>query len=225
MPLHFPTVVCGYNTHQFPFAELVADILNVRRLAEAHALIDAVCPTREKDQQTKLHQAYYSHPRRLLHNSYRSFLSVMIAPILGVTTKLIYQRQPTFRAHVPHSMAVGEFHRDSQYAHSVHEINVWVPLTKAYATNTIWLESDDGVGDYLPYELDYGQMLFFCGGKLRHGNHVNETRHTRISFDFRVLLPDDYDPETAGRAINTNMALKVGDYFEELDLTEFQCNR
>jgi hypothetical protein len=41
------------------------------------------------------------------------------------------------------------------------EVNFWVPLTRVFGTNTLFVESAPGRGDFRPVELGYGAC---CGG-------------------------------------------------------------
>jgi hypothetical protein len=36
------------------------------------------------------------------------------------------------------------------------EVNFWVPLTRVFGTNTLFVESAPGRGDFRPVELGYG---------------------------------------------------------------------
>jgi hypothetical protein len=99
---------------------------------------------------------------------------------------LVYQRKPTLRIHFPENKAVGGFHKDREYNHPIEEINIWVPVTSAFNTNTIWIESAFDKEDYSPMNLNFGQGLIFDSG-LNHGNKINVENLTRLSFDFRVI--------------------------------------
>ena len=62
-------------------------------------------------------------------------------------------------------------------------------MTRVWNTNTLWLESAPGKGDFQPQELDYGQLLKFDGYECRHYTIDNDSPGTtcRVSFDFRVV--------------------------------------
>lgn len=67
-----------------------------------------------------------------------------IAPLFKGEKRIIYQKKPTFRVHLPNnvgnayngtslvltSLAVGKKHRDYDYFHPPGEINFWLPFTK-----------------------------------------------------------------------------------------------
>jgi ectoine hydroxylase-related dioxygenase (phytanoyl-CoA dioxygenase family) len=128
---------------------------------------------------------------------------------------LIYQRVPTFRVQLPNNLSVGEFHRDRDYGHDPSEINIWLPLTQARDSSTVWIESFEGCEDYKPYNLDNGQFLLFDGANLKHGNQINRTGFTRVSFDFRIIPASRYKPNDR-LSINTKKRMVIGDYFEKL---------
>ena len=117
-------------------------------------------------------------------NTYKDFVHHISSTIFK--EKLIYQRKPTLRIHFPKNMSVGGFHRDRDYNHPIEEINIWVPITLAFNTNTIWIESKFDKEDYSPMNLNYGQAVIFDSG-LKHGNKINVENLTRLSFDFRVI--------------------------------------
>lgn len=127
--------------------------------------------------------------------------------------ELIYQKKPTLRVMFPNNVAVGGWHRDREYNHPIESINIWVPITSARDTNTIWIESSFDVGDYSPANLDYGQFLFFDSG-LKHGNQLNEENKTRISFDFRVV-PKSVFKDSQKTSFSQGLDLKLGKYYEE----------
>lgn len=78
-------------------------------------------------------------------------------------------------------------HTDSDYHHQPNELNVWLPLTRAAGSNTLWAESAPGLGDFHPFELVPGQAMLFYGIQCAHYTVPNETSTTRASVDFRVV--------------------------------------
>ena len=60
-------------------------------------------------------------------------------------------------------------------------------------------------------------MLVFDGVNLAHGNKLNETGKTRVSFDFRVIARSQYRPRHDAQSVNTGARFEIGGYFEELD--------
>ena len=142
-----------------------------------------------------------------------AFLSDIIYP--EFEEALLYQRVPTFRVNLPNNVAVGEFHRDRDYSHQREERNQFLPLTRAYETNTVWVESEDGNEGYSPINLEYGQVALWDGMNLRHGNKTNETGETRVSFDFRVIPVSVFRPSNR-MSVNQITRMDVGGYWEPL---------
>lgn len=125
---------------------------------------------------------------------------------------IVYQTVPTFRVQIPGNLSVGEFHTDKDYNHGEEEINWWIPVTRAYGTNTVWIESEPNKKDYQPYELGPGQALIFSGANLSHGNKVNDTPHTRVSLDFRVVPARDFKSRDTESMIR-KLKMDIGGYF------------
>ena len=44
-----------------------------------------------------------------------------------------------------------------------------------------------------PFKLKFGEMVYWDGNTCIHGNKINNTDITRISFDFRVFFKDKYE--------------------------------
>ena len=117
-------------------------------------------------------------------------------------------------------MSVGEFHKDKHYrnvewAEKVKETNYYLPLTKAYDTNTIWAETEEDKGDYKPFDSDYGECIEWAATNLKHGNKDNLTFNTRVSFDFRIIPKSRYI-ESEHLTINTKIRFGIGGYYEIL---------
>lgn len=209
--------IIEYNVKDFPFAEMIAEFLNVRRLHEIHT----ICPVPElltvgKDQATPIHDAFYNRMSEMLP-LYRSFVREVIAPLFE-EAEIVYQAKPTFRVHLPGNVAVGEFHRDSDYRHQPQERNFWVPVTETNVDNTIWIERTAGAEDYQPCVVNPGQVLIFLGSKYKHGNKPNTSPLTRVSFDFRVLGMSDYDANWSGASHNTDKQFLIGGYYSTMRL-------
>ena len=147
-------------------------------------------------------------------NIYKDFVLYLSSTIFK--EELVFQRTPTLRIHLPKNKAVGDFHRDREYNHPIEEINIWVPITSAFDTNTIWLESAFDKEDYSPMNINFGQGLIFDSG-LKHGNMVNVENLTRLSFDFRVI-PLNKWKEMKGRNLrfskDQNLKFSLNEYYD-----------
>ena len=122
------------------------------------------------------------------------------------------QRTPGIRITRPNQEKVGRlvtYHNGfwNGYTNFLHF--VWVPITRAFDSNTLWQSpwqqsretmlrlhdeswtlkqvSDEVKKVSYPCNINYGQAWLFNAGHL-HGTHNNETDITRCSFDFRVTM-------------------------------------
>lgn len=86
------------------------------------------------------------------------------------------------------SRAILRFHRDQEYGQQPNTINVWLPVTRVYGGNSMYVESAPGLSDFKPVELEYGEALMFYGTEMVHGTLDNLSGGTRISYDFRFSL-------------------------------------
>ena len=174
---------------------------------------------RQNDQSTHYHKKFYELARTPdFLNMYNSFIREVVKPIFG--EEVVYQKIPTFRLHFPGNIAVGEYHRDRNYrdpewAKRVKEFNFFLPLTDAYDSNTIWVESKEGKEDFSPMNSEYGQVIKWDGSNLLHGNKLNEETTTRVSFDFRVMPLSRYEPSVNG-SINTGTLFSLGEYYDKI---------
>jgi hypothetical protein len=205
-------VTVRYDTERYPFARVMAGHLGVPDLAALHHEYRFPLLTRHTDQATLLHRRMYEVGGAFL-DVYRRFVAEQVLDLIG--EDMVFQRVPNFRAQIPGNVGVGYFHRDRDNHHSTTEINFWVPLTPATRHNTIWLESAEGRRDFRPAVLDYGQMLIFDGANLEHGNRVNVSDRTRVSFDFRVIPAAVYE-DNPRRTVVMHTPLVIGGYWERL---------
>lgn len=201
-----------YDTSKFPFNEIVSKMLEVENLAKVHQLKDYPLLSREQDQSTVWHRAYYDKFMGEFYDTYTAFVK-HLAGRLGYE-EIIYQKIPTFRVHLVGNLGVGEWHRDRDYNHDSNELNFWMPFVDTYGTNTLWTESREGEEDFMPYSVRYGEILVFNGADLLHGNKTNDTEDTRVSVDFRLVDPAKFNPSDKG-SINMNTKFDIGGYFEK----------
>lgn len=206
-----------YDIVKYPFKQLIQEALRVDELDLLHS--DSPVFSREKDQSTVLHQRFYELARTdEFQYIYRLFLKMEIKPLYS--ENIVYQAIPTFRVSFPNNIAVGEFHKDKDYrdknwAEAVMEDNFYLPLTDAYDTNTIWVESYEDSGKYSPMNCNNGEFIQWDGSNLKHGNKINLTGFSRVSFDFRVMPKSSYLPSKKA-SINTHTEFKLGGYYSEL---------
>lgn len=97
------------------------------------------------------------------------------------------QRYPTIRLQYPGNVSVFEFHRDTNYAHPLGEINCFYALNKCYESSALQVEKNLGFEDYEPLNLDPGQYALLNTSIYKHGDKINKTKKTRVSMDFRFI--------------------------------------
>lgn len=191
-----------YDVSRIPIADAVRTTLNVddmEKLPASHAVA-----TREEDQGTSYHKHFYQH-FDLLAPLYRQ----LAKELLGAEAENVYiQRIPTLRVQLRNSVAVGTWHRDRDFGHDPQETNYWVPMTRAFGNNTIWIENE-------PIDAQYGDVIVFDGANSLHGNKVNDTAVSRVSIDFRTIPRHAYSP-TDKRTVSYGMPFLLGEYWDFL---------
>lgn len=221
----------NYDIEEYNFADLVREALECELLNEAHCLLPEDVEYNEvfnidNDNATWFHKKFYNR----LNDGWEEFMNVYDSFVENEVSKhfddkLVYQARPTFRIHLPDNVAVGAyenresgFHRDSDpgYDHPVEEINIYLPLTEAFGTNTLWAETEEGKEDYKPMSAAYGEYYIWKGSKLSHGNKLNSTNQTRVSFDFRIIPKSSYNPEDYKTSRSANKKFVIGDYYSEV---------
>lgn len=204
----------NYNPEQWTFREIIRKALEVESLERIHEQVLYEKFDREHDQSSVWHKKYYNNNGEFL-KMYNDFVRMEIKKIFPDEQYIVYQKIPTFRVHLKNNLGVGEFHRDRDYNHGRSEINFHLPFTNTNESNSIWIESKEGLEDYKPCILNYGQILMFDGANLKHGNKVNTSEQTRVSVDFRIVPFSKYEESDKG-SINMNAKFKIGEYFEKI---------
>ena len=205
-----------YNLKEYKFIDEIAKWFNCANLSQIHEMYDANFDvlTFETDQATIFHKKFYSMP----HDSefyaiYKSFIKNKIQSLFN--EEIIYQRIPTFRTQVPNNLSVAEWHKDDDYNHDKHEWNIFLPLTKAQDTNTVWAESKPGKEDYTPMDAMPGDYYLWSGSTLLHGNQLNDTGISRVSIDFRVMPLSKYK-ENNRISTSNHTKMTLGHYWVKI---------
>ena len=209
-----------YNTDLYPFRQIVSEWFDVDNISKLHEIKKYNLFDREHDQSSKWHKVFYEKIREdnSFNELYVKFLTDFVKP--WYEEEIVYQKIPTFRVHLVGNVAVGDWHKDRDYrnlnwAKKVKELNYYVPLTAAYNTNTIWAETSEDKKDFEPMEANYGECIEWGASWLTHGNKVNETTVSRVSFDFRVIPKSRYI-DSNHLTINTKIPFGIGGYYEVL---------
>ncbi|HEX5182640.1 MAG TPA: StrG-like protein [Allosphingosinicella sp.] len=140
----------------------------------------------------------------IMRNSWdvgKAMREAVIERSMPVLKSLIYDRISDFvgpiKSHQPTAMmrvnfhgsrSILRFHCDREYGQTPNTVNVWLPVTSVYGTNSMYVESAPGLSDFAPLELDYGQAFLFYGTEMLHGTLDNMSGGTRISYDFRFSI-------------------------------------
>ena len=192
--------VLEYDAGVFRLEQAVLEMISAAepraRETGLRGLHEAFDPQWQRSKSFKPHRKkmngplYNSEHGASLRREFAKFICKFIAPHVREhtrCTRIYFQSTPSLRIQPPSNFRIGYPHTDSMYFHQRGQINFWVPLTKVYDTNTLWLESAPGRQDYHPLELDIGQCARFYGNQCTHFTLANDTQDTRVSLDLRVV--------------------------------------
>ncbi len=224
-------LVFEYDTDQFDFVSMFSKVLNLEEVSidSLHENIDnSLLPKSEisvdDDQSQDIYSILYKidegyklsgchiNNRGKFLSKFDDFVNFLAKTVFK--EDIVYQNRPTLRVAFPGNKAVGDWHRDREYNHPLEEINIWVPITKANNTNTIWIESEFDKEDYSPVNIDFGELLIFDSG-LKHGNVLNQESKTRVSFDFRVIPASLYKEADSSFSYSQGIEFKIGNYYSK----------
>ena len=175
-------------------------------------------------------------------NLYDKFILDIIKPLFNITpeNKIIVQKTPNIRFHLPNCSNIGYIinsknvysdifgvHKDSEFGHPKKELNIIVPLTKMFGSNSIYYNSipdtDNDTNNTVLYDYNNLKMElnnFYVGNlnECYHYNKINTTGFTRVSLDFRVLRLEDYENHINTNIITYSESFKskfiIGDYYK-----------
>ena len=212
-----------YDEKRYQFVNFFQKLFECENLSKIHEKSEkySFFESPGKDSDTNLHKLFYDYmrktPQEFLY-MYVEFIRNEIAPKIEAKNKLVYQKWPTFRVHLPNNVAVGGWHTDSDYNHPSGEINFIVAITEMFESNTTIAESSPGKMDFRQLELSPGMYVKFDGNKCTHGNLPNRTGVSRVSFDFRVMRYEEYDRNHKLTSISKGNKFIIGEYYELMDL-------
>ena len=164
---------------------------------------------------------------RLLKKICLNELIKKIGPDIMIQTKLNLSIQ------MPNDeTSVLDIHSDCWSADSPFQLNVWIPMTKAYKTNSMFILNKDlslkyfkelskegkfkknlkpKINDFI--KTKFGEYIIF-NPSLLHGNMINKTNKTRVSLNIR--FKSYFSPEPTLR----NSDRKFGTYYKNFNITE-----
>lgn len=189
------TLIADFDPEAYPFHRVIAEFIGQDRLTELTSdYADGAAERGSNSLYKNMEQS--PHFRRLyaalegprgaeFYDLYHRFVREVIRPAVG--EPFYYQARPSHRILFADTPGVSRFHRDRDYGHLSVETNYQVVQTPARGNNAMWIESAEGQADYQPLELTVGQYARFKGADLEHGARRNDTGHSRVSFDFRII--------------------------------------
>lgn len=150
------------------------------------------------------------------------------------------QAAPTFRVHFPLSRSIGEPLTEWNVGHQLEEVTVWLPLTVARESSTLWVADrlqgwdrhaytrtlrDRGTEaadatlpppvSLWPVNLEPGQLLVYDAAARLHAELLNHTGRTRVSLDWRYLPVAAYDPENRRQSVASRLPMRLGGYWAD----------
>jgi len=216
-----------YDIENYNFQKVISDEFEVADLDNLHSYLENKYLVKDgvsglsNDTHSRFHNMFYKKLNSgwpEFEKVWKEFLVDIIKPFFSNESEIIYQTHPSFRIQYPSSKAVTTWHYDSDknHKHPLGEINIMVPITRMFSTNTMWRETLHGLGDFRPMELEPGDVAIWNGNRCRHGNKANDTGLTRVSFDFRVLPAESYDEKYSAGSATTGKRFVVGEYYSKI---------
>jgi len=216
--------VFKYDTEKYNFRSLLEKHYGHPDLETLHEKHSSWVPKERMEfiheSSTDFHKNFYeklNSPWEEFIALYKKFVKEEVSKNLDCED-FLFQYLPSFRIHMPNHKVIHKPHFDSDedHRHPDGEMNVYLPLTDCLPTNTIWAESSPGKEDFAPMLLKFGEYAIWNGNKCKHFNKENLDGKCRVSFDFRVLPREKYDPEKALASRTSGKNFVIGDYYEEL---------
>ena len=170
------------------------------------------------------YQAIDSDEERKFTRFYRNFIKENIKPLFPDEKQLLYQATPNLRFSLPNSTAIGRrsksdpspdiigLHKDADFGHAKEEINIILPITEMFDTNSLYYETEIGSQNYENLQLKQNEFFIGYLNQLNHYNCVNNTGKTRMSLDFRIIPFSKYK-EGSHSSVSSHKKLALGDYF------------
>ena len=169
-------ILLDYDIQRYNFHDWARNVLGTKELENAH------CSRNIKNLNRSPTVNQLAESSSDISEKYHSLISDFLSEIYGEIST--YQSPPSFRFHYI-GLGCSIFHTDRDFGVEQGRMNVWVPLTDVWGSNSLWIESEEGAGDYAPVSMHLGQALIFDGVNIGHGSKINTTSASRISFDFR----------------------------------------
>lgn len=179
--------IFDYDTDRYPFRKWAQSVLGFENLEalHEHPCNGATIP---------LHRVY-NFTKLMMKASFVGEITELFAAFVQeyAAPRVPFQPwtevHPNMRVHEKGTETTSHMHRDRDYLKERGSFKIWLPFTRVAGGGTLWVESQEGKNDMKPYNMNYGQALFFDSLNLLHGCHVNDSNDTRVSIDFIVRPP------------------------------------
>lgn len=163
-------------------------------------------------------------------NLYKLFIKNYIGKLFPDEEFIIYQKTPNIRFHIPNQTSIGKLETDintdviginkeSTFGHNLMELNIILPLTMMFNTNSIQFEKTPNSNiDFNKYEsltLDNNTISIIYLNQCLYYNKINKTNYTRVSLDFRIIPGSLYKPSNF-KSITSLKQFIIGDYYEKI---------
>ena len=219
-----------FNIKNYPFRKILEEIFDLDSLELLHSKIiniDNFNADIGKDSDSNYHKKFYNEIKRVdsnLRKTWELFINNEIRSHFSKEKSLIIQKLPNIRIHIPDGLAIKRWHCDSDvdHKHPLGELNCVMPFTDMYDSNSLWRESSQGKKDFKPFDLRFGELVYWDGNTCIHGNKINQTNITRVSFDFRIFFKDKYEEyiSRSNKAFSTTATMGtkflIGEYYKEI---------
>ena len=164
---------------------------------------------------------------KLIFNMCKNELISILGPDILIQTKLNLSIQMPKDPN-----AILDMHSDCVSGDTPFQINLWIPITDAYDTNSMFVLNDNKTLKFISKKrkigfkkqdfinIKFGNILLFNPATI-HGNTKNITNKTRISLNVR--LKSLFSPD----ALKEQSDRKIGTYYKILNLhnnTKFSLN-
>jgi hypothetical protein len=162
------------------------------------------------------------------YNLYEEFIIDVIKPLFPCENKLVVQKTPNIRFHLPNCSNIGKrssdkydnvigLHYDAEFFHPDNEINIVVPITDMYDTNSIYYEpypaSNINVYDYNNMVLSKNQLYMGNLNKCNHYNKINTTCNARVSMDLRIVPFSKFNSSNNNSSVTNKIKFDIGNYY------------
>ena len=194
--------IFSYDIKKHPFIQYFKNLYDEENLSILHLKSKDYQYLKDKlelgglnEIDTDLHNKFYNDIKtnETFKKLYCKFVKDIYNEFFPNEKYMIFQSFPSVRFQYIKSVSVPP-HKDSDHLsnHPLGEKNFLIPITEMKNTNSIYIESKPDKKDFKSIHLSQGELYYFNANMCTHYNQPNNENKLRISFDFRVMLYDDY---------------------------------